>query len=157
MPSLSPSTDKYQPLPFPGHRSTKVLLVDDDALVLRLLADVLTDDGYQVVACRSGESAAAAFRANGHIDLLVTDFQMPGMTGLELATLLTNKAPELPVLIVSGSAMDELPLWELWRKKWCFLPKPTSASLLLKTADQLCGSLSSCMQADVLRLMKPRS
>ena len=82
---------------------------------------------------------------------------MPGMTGLELAILLTNKAPELPILIVSGSAMDELPLWELWRKKWCFLPKPTSASLLLKTVDQLCGSLPSCMQADVLRLMGPCS
>ena len=69
MPALTSSTKNCPPIPFSRHRSTKILLVDDDALVLRLLADVLAEDGYQVVACRNGESAAAAFRANGHIDL----------------------------------------------------------------------------------------
>ena len=157
MSSLTDTTEARQPIPFPLHGSKKILLVDDDARVLRLLSQVLHADGYRVIACKSGPAAMVAFKANRHIDLLMTDFQMPGMTGLELARELTRASPELPVLVVSGSPADELPLWELWRKRWCFLPKPTSAALLLKTVDHLCGTVPSSLQDEFLKSVLPVS
>ena len=117
----------------------RILLVDDDALILRLFTEILSLAGYAVVSCGGGVAAIEQFRAHSRFDLLMTDFQMPIMNGVQLAKLLTGVSRRLPVLIVSGSAVEEIPLWELWRKKWCFLAKPTSAHLLLKTVDQLCG------------------
>ena len=155
MPALLPSSERLHLAPFGKRRSTTILLVDDDPLILRLLAEVLISDGYNVLPCSSGAAAAATFRANGHIDLLLTDFQMPGMTGIELANLLTGTRPELSVLLVSGAPEYELPLWELWRKKWCFLAKPFNASLLLKTVDHLCGHEPSHLQEELLRTMSP--
>ena len=103
MPAPLPSIEIPQSAPFPVRSSSTILLVDDDPIVLRLLSDLLTHGGYAVLPCSSGAAAAAAFRANGHIALLLTDFQMPGITGIELANLLTATRPDLAVLLVSGS------------------------------------------------------
>ncbi len=122
-----------------SRRFKRVLLVDDDPLVLQLFTSILVDAGYQVEPCSSAVAAVEKFRTRRRFDVLMTDFQMPVMTGVRLANLLTGVARKLPVLIISGSAAEEIPLLELWRKHWCFLPKPTNAALLLKTLDQLCG------------------
>lgn len=151
MPALLPLINMPQSGSFAMRGSSTILLVDDDPNVLRLLSDLLTRDGYAVLPCSSGAAAAASFRANGHIDLLLTDFQMPGMTGIELANLLTATRPDLAVLLVSGSPADDLPLWELWRKKWCFLSKPLNPSLLLKTISYLCGPLPNELQNGFLQ------
>ena len=131
------------PTQFAVRISSTILLVDDDPLIVRLFTELLSSEGHEVLPCNSGAAAAAAFRSNERIDLLLTDFQMPGMTGIELADLLTGTRPELSVLLISGSPADELPLWELWRKRWCYLPKPVDTSLLLKTVDHLCGQMPS--------------
>ncbi len=65
--------------------------------------------------------------------------------------LLTGVARKLPVLIVSGASPGDIPLMELWRKKWCFLAKPVRAPLLLKTIDHLCGLMPiHVVDADIL-------
>ena len=152
MPVLSSSPEIRQPAQFAVENSSTILLVDDDPIMLRLMSDLLTRDGYVVLPCNSGAAAAAAsFRADGHIALLLTDFQMPGMTGIELANLLTATRPELTVLLVSGASADELPLWELWRRKWCFLPKPVDPFLLLKTIRYQCGPLPNEPQNGFLK------
>ena len=150
MPALLPSPAVPQSAPFVARSSSTILLVEDEPTVLRLLSDLLTQHGYAVLPCSSGAAAAASFRADGHIDLLLTDFQMPGMTGIELANLLTATRPDLSILLVSGFPADELPLWELWRKKWCFLPKPINPSLLLQTVSYLCGPLPNELQKGLL-------
>ena len=122
-------------------RPKRILLVDDDPLILKLVAATLIDAGYGVTSFSSGVAALERFREDRRFDLLVTDFQMPVMNGVILANLMTSVCRKLPVLIVSGSAAEDLPLWELWRKNWCFLAKPISAFLLLKTVDHMCGLL----------------
>ena len=122
----------------PRH-TKRILLVDDDPLILQLFTAILRDAGYLVTACSSGVAAVEQFRISHRFDVLMTDFQMPLMNGVTLANLLTGVSRRLAVLVVSGSAQDDVPLWELWRKNWCFLAKPTNAALLLKTLDQLCG------------------
>ncbi len=84
-------------------RSLRILAVDDDALVLANTATMLQELGHAVVEAASGTEALALLR-DGKLDLLVTDFAMPGMTGEELAKLVQVNYPGLPILMVSGYA-----------------------------------------------------
>lgn len=85
----------------------RVLVVDDEALVRRMLSLFLTRAGFAVVAVESGAEALDMLRATGEAcDLLVTDQSMPGMTGCELIGAARDLRPDLPVLLVSGYDMS---------------------------------------------------
>lgn len=82
-----------------------MLCVDDAKGILKLYEDLFTRHGYEVVAAANGHQALEAFRARApHIDAVILDYEMPGMTGLELATLLKECDPTLPIMMVSGVA-----------------------------------------------------
>ena len=68
-----------------------------------MMAMALNSQGWRTVVATAPEEAAALAR-NNPIDLLVTDLQMPGMSGLDLATHLRERQADLPVLIVSGGS-----------------------------------------------------
>jgi PAS domain S-box-containing protein len=87
-------------------RAMVVLAVDDDALVLTNTAAMLEDAGHRVLTATSGRQALQLL-AETRIDMLVTDFAMPEMTGAQLADAAQAGWPDLPVLMVSGYA--ELP------------------------------------------------
>ena len=83
--------------------SGTVLLVDDEAALVKMVQVMLQRMGYEVVACRSGAEALAAFRREPErFDLVVTDQTMPRMTGVQLARELLATRPELPVILCSG-------------------------------------------------------
>ena len=117
---------------------TTVLLVDDDALVRSALRAVLSYAGFNVVTCEDGPTAVSLFALRPNIDVLVTDFQMPEMTGYALAEELTRGTPLLPVILVSGATPDEIPLDQIQERAWHFLPKPVNREALLSTLDALC-------------------
>jgi CheY-like chemotaxis protein len=79
-----------------------VLVVDDDPNVLAVLADMLEDLGCQVFSAANGREALDQLRRNEHISILITDINMPGMDGHELAHLATRSRPDLKVLQLSG-------------------------------------------------------
>ncbi len=81
-----------------------VILIDDEDLVRASTADMLSDLGYEVREAISAEEALKSMDAGLAPDLVVTDHLMPGMTGTELAYLLRDRRPSLPVLVVSGYA-----------------------------------------------------
>lgn len=85
----------------------RVLVVDDDALVLTTTVFMLESLGHQVVDSMSGADALARLEADAGFDLVITDHAMPGMTGSELARRIREAWPTLPVLLASGYA--ELP------------------------------------------------
>jgi PAS domain S-box-containing protein len=87
-------------------RSLRILAVDDDPIVLLNTATVLADSGHQVIQAHSGPAALAQL-AEHPVDLLITDYAMPGMTGAELVEQALQAQPELKAVIVSGYA--ELP------------------------------------------------
>ena len=93
--------------PLPRGQGQRILLVDDEAMVVRSMQLVMQRFGYVVTACNRPERALELFEsAPGDVDLLVTDFQMPGMTGVELAGKILALRPGLPVLVASGFAGD---------------------------------------------------
>src|SRR5438876_3078677 len=88
-------------------RPLSVLVVDDDMLVLENTAAMLEDLGHTVVEARSGEEALSLLRRTRTVDLVVTDYAMPGMTGLQLADAVAADRPGTVILLSTGYA--ELP------------------------------------------------
>jgi nitrogen-specific signal transduction histidine kinase len=91
-------------------RRLSVLVVDDDLLVLENTAAMLEDLGHAVVEARSGDEALALLRRTRTVDLVVTDYAMPGMTGLQLADAVAAERPGTVFLLSTGYA--ELPSGE---------------------------------------------
>ena len=79
----------------------KILIVDDEELIVRLLSMSLKSDGYQTVSAFSGEQGLEVFKTE-YPDIVVTDIKMPGMDGLELLKKIKEIDPEKEVIIVTG-------------------------------------------------------
>ncbi len=87
----------------------KILFVDDEEVIGRIVKKQLESLGYKVVYAHSGDEAIHVFDDSvGNFDLLLTDFSMPDMTGLELSKELISKKPELNVIMCSGISSDDI-------------------------------------------------
>lgn len=84
-----------------------VLFVDDHQVLARLSCEILEMQGYRAVSAASGAEALEKFEKDG-FDILVTDFRMEGMNGLELARKVHERRPEIPVIIVTGYGPVEI-------------------------------------------------
>jgi CheY-like chemotaxis protein len=78
--------------------------VDDDRLVLTNTIAMLEDLGHTGFAASSGKEALDILRQQGPVDVVITDYAMPYMTGLQLADAIKKEWPELPVIIATGFA-----------------------------------------------------
>lgn len=90
-----------------GTRPLVILAVDDDALVLMNTTAMLEDLGHRVLEASNGHEALDVLRAHADIDIVITDFAMPRMTGRDLAAAIVKERPGLPVVLATGYA--ELP------------------------------------------------
>ena len=85
----------------------RVLVVDDDPLIVASTAAMLEDLGHVVIEALSGARALDMLRLGAKVDVVVTDHAMPGMTGSELARQIRQHWPSLPIILATGYA--ELP------------------------------------------------
>jgi DNA-binding NtrC family response regulator len=127
----------------------RLLVVDDEVPVLKLVARILATDNYEIAAAESGEAAVRVMQQPGFagVDLLVTDLKMPGMNGRELATVVRKSNPHVRVLYVTGFAdtlftgVNELGTAE------SFIEKPFGADGLLEATRLLMfGQISNVEQ-----------
>jgi signal transduction histidine kinase/CheY-like chemotaxis protein len=81
-----------------------ILLVDDDSAVREVTASILEDFGYVVLMIGSGGAALDLLDRQSNIDLVLLDFAMPGMSGVEVARQVQLKYPTIPILFVTGYA-----------------------------------------------------
>ncbi len=81
--------------------ATRILVADDEPEIRYLLSRVLREAGYLVTGVADGEAAWEALCAERY-DLLVTDLEMPRLTGLELLQRMRGGRPDLPVVLISG-------------------------------------------------------
>jgi len=104
-----------------------ILVVDDNPDVLKSVSQYLADGSYHVLTANDGQDALQLATAyTPEIHLLLSDFEMPGMSGIDLATKLTLERPNLQVLLMSGFNNGMLVLNEGWH----FLAKPFIPSQL---------------------------
>ena len=113
-----------------------VLLVDDDATLLDMLALAFEDEGYEVKTARDG-AAALTLASREAPDLVVTDVNMPVLDGFALCRRLREQGIEVPLLILTSrdSEIDEALGFELGADD--FLAKPFSTRILLARAKAL--------------------
>jgi DNA-binding response OmpR family regulator len=116
----------------PAHR---ILLVEDESMILEFSTTVLVRGGYQVTAVEDCEAAWEAIQS-GSYDLLVTDNRMPGMSGLELVSKLRSAQIALPIIVASGGieAVDVTENPSL--QPAIALLKPFTAEQLLETVAE---------------------
>lgn len=114
-----------------------VLLAEDDDDLRYVVECSLTMMGYRVVACADALLAASAFQSQPAVDILLTDFNMPGRSGLELARELTDSRPSLPVVILTGSVLSAPLMQEIHTRGWTYVSKPCHLSALESTMSNL--------------------
>lgn len=91
-------------------RCASILLVDDEELVRRGTADMMQDIGYEVIEAGSASEALRLLQSGIEVDLIVTDYLMPAMNGVDLAVQVQSIAPDLPILLITGySTISEGP------------------------------------------------
>jgi CheY-like chemotaxis protein len=86
--------------------SLRILIVDDDPVLLKSLHDTLERDGHLLTVSHGGEAGIAAFRA-GHergesFDVVITDLGMPRIDGRKVAAAVKAMAPSVPVILLTG-------------------------------------------------------
>jgi len=110
----------------------RLLLVDDDPSLLKLLAIRLEAEGYAVQTAESAEEALQTLR-NNPAELVLTDLRMDGASGLELFEQLRHFYPGLPVIIMSAQATIPEAVSATQKGVFEFLTKPVDKTLLLST------------------------
>jgi LmbE family N-acetylglucosaminyl deacetylase/ActR/RegA family two-component response regulator len=115
----------------------RIMVVDDDAVTGRFMAHVLGKrGGFEVRHVPDAQSALAIARSQPW-DLVITDVEMPGMTGLELLRALREIAPDLPVAVITGHASLEYAVEAIRSDADEFLEKPVHPDELIATATAL--------------------
>lgn len=79
----------------------RILIIDDDVAILKMIERLLSRAGYEVVTASNGEEGAHIFRKD-KFDLIITDIIMPKKEGIEIVTMLKRDMPDVKVIAMSG-------------------------------------------------------
>lgn len=101
----------------------KILVVDDDVVVRELMVRLYLDNGYSVVGVSSGEEALGLL-AEGNIDFVITEIDLPGMSGTELIAHIQENSPDVPVIAVTAHSNIEIAINVLKLGAADFVVKP---------------------------------
>jgi signal transduction histidine kinase len=101
----------------------KVLLVDDEPGILKVLGISLADRGYRVFTAENGEEALRVFQ-DARPEVLITDIKMPGMDGIELLKRIKEESPDTEVIMITGHGEMELAIQSLKHDASDFITKP---------------------------------
>lgn len=119
-------------------RGQSILLVEDDDAVRLINQEVLRELGYEVTVAQDAEEAIKHFHTLDHVDLLLTDVGLPGMNGRQLAEVIQQEAPRLPVLFLTGYAKGAMDRVDFLGPHMQLLTKPFSLDALAgRVADML--------------------
>jgi CheY-like chemotaxis protein len=121
-----------------GGSGEVVLLVEDEAVLRRLVKKILLDLDYAVIDAPNGPKALAMLDGAPGIDLLLSDVVLPGgMTGIELAQAVTQRNPDIRVLLMSGYPTDALERAGQLAEDIELLPKPFTRTALARKLRQV--------------------
>jgi CheY-like chemotaxis protein len=117
-----------------GEHAPVVLLTEDEPLLRELLAMYLYRAGYSVAVAGEGREALQLFgQVRESVRLIVTDVDMPLVSGIELAAAVEDSGAGCQLLLISGSPMPP----EVWNRGWEFLAKPFTRAAFLQTVERL--------------------
>lgn len=117
--------------------SKRILIVDDDVNIRRIVTLALTEDSAYIVNSVSSGEAALLYISRQPVDLLFTDIKMPGMDGLELVRRVRELDPKTAVIVFTVSPQDLTPSRAEELKVDCLLEKPVAPDQLRLAVDLL--------------------
>ena len=117
------------------HKQVRVLVVDDEPRICRLILDVLVQEGYMVEVSFSGADALQLIsKYNYH--LLITDLEMPGIDGLELIKKVKKRDPDIRAIMITGNEIDDVAAWSLRYGIDNYMKKPFNIMKLKRVVKQ---------------------
>jgi DNA-binding NtrC family response regulator len=119
--------------------SARILIVDDDAGVLRLMNETLELRGYAPKAIQNSRDAAKLLKHEA-FDLIITDVVMPYIHGLEILQIAKSRKPETPVLFVTGYAHRQIIKEGLLQGGYGFIEKPFQIADFVATVERALNS-----------------
>jgi CheY-like chemotaxis protein len=108
----------------------RVLLADDDPEICALIGTILRRGPYTLTVCHDAESALAQITSGATFDLLISDFMLPGITGIDLITRVREHSPTaaLPIVMITGHEADVMDQLARTAGANAFLTKPFALS-----------------------------
>jgi len=124
---------------YPGSTTTrkKVVLIEDDKVILELVAEVIDDMGFDALYADDGHKGQRIIEQLGTIDMLITDIGLPGVNGRELATQALQRHPNIKVLFITGYDQDVTLPSNLRRPGVDLLTKPFTIASLAERVQKL--------------------
>jgi two-component system cell cycle sensor histidine kinase/response regulator CckA len=120
-----------------SNHHARILVVEDEELVLALFQAILKKAGYDVVCASSGAQAVTMFDADhGSFDLLITDLALPGMTGQALAAHARKARPDIKLIFSTGAITDAPKKAVEEFNGSMFLPKPFGFEELVEIVNK---------------------
>jgi DNA-binding NtrC family response regulator len=119
-----------------------ILVVDDEQRQREIYRDILLDEGYETVTVPSGESALRLL-AQKRFDLVLTDLNLTGMTGMELLSEILQADPTVAIVLITGYPSIESAIDATKRGVYQYLEKPVDRSRLLDVVNDAFGRLAS--------------
>jgi DNA-binding NtrC family response regulator len=126
-----------------GH-NRRIMVVDDDEGIRHILSIALSRMGYEVLSAGSGTEAFNLFLKSSFA-LVLTDLEMPGMDGLNLASRIKDRFPTIPVILMTGHSKEDVMKRVKKGPVDYVIFKPFRLEDILKTAQKMLGAESSEM------------
>lgn len=108
-----------------------ILVIDDDNMILMILKQTLTKAGYRVFTVLSGEEGITLL-ATSQVDLVLTDYMMPGMSGIEVLNIIKQNQPLIPIIILTGHGDVALTIKAIQLGAVDFIEKPIHSKELIE-------------------------
>jgi two-component system, NtrC family, response regulator AtoC len=113
----------------------KILIVDDDINLIRILKGILQELETDIVTASNADSALSALDAQA-FDLVITDLKMPGRSGMDVLAFSAQKSPSVPVIMVSAFGSIEAAVDAMKKGAYDFITKPFNADELLRVVQK---------------------
>ena len=110
----------------------KILIIDDDTSLRRVLEYNLLEEGYEVVAVESGENGLILFKEQ-QPDLVITDLKMPGISGFEVLSSIKERSPQTPVIVITAFGAVETAVEAMKVGAYDYITKPFNRDALRLT------------------------
>lgn len=116
----------------------KILLVDDEKQILRMMEQILNSFGYEIAAYDKSRDALSCFESTPYeFDIVITDMAMPGITGDKLVSKIKAIRPEIPIILCTGSSEKIVDARTNGSKPDKVLMKPSGIKQILKSIQML--------------------
>jgi PAS domain S-box-containing protein len=126
-------------LPHGITKTGSILVIDDEPVVRRTLSRILTKIGYSVDTIGNTEGALEKLASDKHYDVIFTDVRMPGMSGIEIFSYISDKLPVMKkkIIFITGDVMDTDIQSFMTKNNLPYVPKPFDIELLKDKIDMV--------------------